>query len=187
MQEIWKDIQGYEGYYQVSNLGRVKSLNYKRTKKEKILKPNITKVNYQQVHLCKNKQIKILYIHRLVAEMFIPNPNNFPIINHKDENPMNNIYSNLEWCDKKYNLNYGTAQERKAQKHNKPILQFDLDSNFIKEYESITQASKELNIKIDYISSCCLGRRRKTKGYVFKFKNDKDALKKYKEIIGDDK
>ena len=86
MNEIWEPVKGYEGLYEVSNLGRVKSLNYKRTKQEKILKPNITKANYQQVHLCKDKKIKILYIHRLVAETFIPNPNNYPCVNHKDEN-----------------------------------------------------------------------------------------------------
>ena len=79
---------------------------------------------------------------------------------------------------------YGTRLERIAKKNNKPILQFDLNGNFIKEYESITQASKELNIKLDYISSCCLGGRKTSKGYIFKFKNDKEILQKYKEIIG---
>ena len=200
MEEIWKDIVGYEGLYQVSNLGRVKSLskfhctskNYSSLgywSKEKILKPIIGVQGYLYVNLYKNKKHNFKRIHILVAQSFIKNPNKFSMVNHKDENVMNNVVSNLEWCDNKYNLNYGTAQERKAQKHNKPILQFDLNGNFIKEYESITQASKELNIKIDYISSCCLGRRRKTKGYVFKFKNDKEILSKYKEIIGvsDDK
>lgn len=195
MQEIWKDVVGYEGLYQVSNLGRVKSLskfhctskNYSSLgywSKEKILKPIIGVQGYLYVNLYKNKKHNFKRIHILVAQSFIKNPNKFSMVNHKDENVMNNVVSNLEWCDNKYNLNYGTAQERKAQKHNKPILQLDLNGNFIKEYESITQASKELNIKIDYISSCCLGRRRKTKGYVFKFKNDKEIFSKYEEIIG---
>lgn len=196
--EIWKPVKDYEGLYEVSNLGRIKSLskfhctskNYSSLgylSKEKILKPIIGVQGYLYVNLYKNKKHNFKRIHILVAQAFINNPNKFPMVNHKDENVMNNVVSNLEWCNNKYNLNYGTAQKRKAQKHNKPILQFDLNGNFIKEYESITQASKELNIKIDYISSCCLGRRRKTKGYVFKFKNDKEILQKYKEIIGDDK
>ena len=167
--EIWKDIDGYEGLYKVSNLGRVKSLNYKRTKKEKILKPNITKVNYQQVHLCKNKQIKILYIHRLVAEMFIPNPNNFPIINHKDENPMNNIYSNLEWCDKKYNNNYGKCKDKHAKTVSKPINQYDLQDNFIKQWNSMKEASETLKLSRGNICLCCEGIRNKTGGYRWRY------------------
>lgn len=193
--EIWEPVRDYEGLYEVSNLGRVKSLskfhctskNHSSLgywSKEKILKSIVGVQDYLYVNLYKNKKNNFKRIHILVAQAFIKNPNKFPMVNHKDENVMNNVVSNLEWCDNKYNLNYGTAQERKAQKHNKPILQFDLNGNFIKEYESITQASKELNIKLDYISACCLGRRRKTKGYVFKFKNDKQILQKYRSIIG---
>ena len=198
MQEIWKDVVGYEGLYQVSNLGRVKSLskfhctskNYSSLgywSKEKILKPIVGVQGYLYVSLYdKNKKKKSKRIHQLVAQAFISNPNNLPFVNHKDENVKNNVYSNLEWCTAKYNCNYGTRLQRIAVKNNKPILQFDLNGNFIKEYESITQASKELNIKLNYISSCCLGRRRKTKGYVFKFKNDKEILQKYRSIIGGD-
>lgn len=135
-----------------------------------------------------NKQLKNLLDIILNFSFFKGEcPLNFGFENNTNEDKSQSVFYEDEWCDNKYNLNYGTAQERKAQKHNKPILQFDLNGNFIKEYESITQASKELNIKIDYISSCCLGRRRKTKGYVFKFKNDKEILSKFKEIIGDDK
>ena len=198
MQEIWKDVVGYEGLYQVSNLGRVKSLskfhctskNYSSLgywSKEKILKPIIGVQGYLYVNLYKNNKSKSIKVHKLVAEAFILNPNNYNCINHKDENKTNNRVENLEFCSFYYNLMYGTRVQRIAKKNNKPILQFDLNGNFIKEYESITQASKELNIKIDYISSCCLGRRRKTKGYVFKFKNDKEILSKYKEIIGGNK
>ena len=82
---------------------------------------------------------------------------------------------------------YGTRVQRIAKKNNKPILQFDLEGNFIKEYESITQASKELNNSLNNISQCCSGRNRTSKGYIFRFKNDKDVLSKYKEIIGDEK
>ena len=109
--EEWKDIKGYEGLYQVSNLGRVKSLSNTNTRKEKILKP-IYHARYYQITLSKNN-IRIQYrVHRLVAEAFIPNPDGLPIINHKDENPLNNNVDNLEWCDSKYNNNYNGKGKR---------------------------------------------------------------------------
>lgn len=173
MNETYKDIQGYEGKYQISNLGNVYSLIT-----NKILKPRLTLDGYYQVDLCKDGVKRHLYIHRLVAQSFLDNPKNYKIVNHKDENFKNNVYYNLEWCTAKYNCNYGTRLQRIATKNNKPILQFDLNGNFIKEYESITQASKELNNSLNNISQCCLGRSRTSKGYVFKFKNDKEILKK---------
>lgn len=178
-EEIWKPVVGYENLYAVSNLGRVKSLfRYK-----KILKPIVGVQGYLYINLYKEKRHSLKRVHQLVAQAFIPNPNNYPFVNHKDENVINNNVNNLEWCTAKYNCNYGTRIKRIAKKNNKPILQFDLDNNFIKEYESITQASKELNNSLDNISSCCLGRRT-TRGYIFRFKNDKEILQKYKETIG---
>lgn len=109
--EIWKDIKDYEGLYQVSNMGRVKSLNYHNTKEERILKQNIVR-GYYQVCFSVNKKRKYYRVNRLVAQAFLPNPNNYPCVNHKDENPKNNIVSNLEWCDVKYNINYGTRNKR---------------------------------------------------------------------------
>lgn len=179
--EIWRAIKGHEDLYEVSNYGKVRSLfRYK-----KILKPIVGVQGYLYVTLYdRNKKQKSKRIHQLVAQAFISNPNNLPFVNHKDENVKNNVYSNLEWCTAKYNCNYGTRLQRIAVKNNKPILQFDLNGNFIKEYESITQASKELNNSLNDISQCCLGRSRTSKGYIFKFKNDKEILQKYKEIIG---
>ena len=179
MQEIWKDVVGYEGLYQVSSLGRIKSLlRYKR-----ILKPQKNIHGYLKVSLYKNGKCKIFNIHNLVANAFIENPNNYKYVNHKDENKTNNRVENLEFCSFYYNLMYGTRVQRIAKKNNKPILQFDLEGNFIKEYESITQASKELNNSLNNISQCCLGRSRTSKGYIFRFKDDKEILSKYKEII----
>ena len=111
MEEIYKDIEGYEGLYQVSNIGNVKSLNYNKTKKENVLKPAIRN-GYLKVDLCKNKTRKTYSVHRLVAQAFIENPNNYPMINHKDESRTNNVFTNLEWCDNKYNSNYGSRNER---------------------------------------------------------------------------
>lgn len=175
--EVWKDIIDYEGLYQVSNLGRVKSLfRYKR-----ILKPQKDIHGYLKVGLYKNGKCKLFNIHKLVANAFIENPNNYKYVNHKDENKTNNRVENLEFCSFYYNLMYGTRVQRIAEKNNKPILQFDLEGNFIREWESITQASKELNNSLNNISQCCLGRSRTSKGYIFRFKDDKEILSKYKE------
>ena len=165
MTEEWRDIKGYEGLYQVSNLGRVKSLNYNRTRKEKILKPAKNKVGYLQVVLYKNKNDKHYTIHQLVAKTFLENPYNFKEINHKDENPLNNESSNLEWCDRKYNINYGN----RTIKASKKINQYDLEGNFIKQWNSIKEATKTLNI--NNLSACCSGNRKTAGGYVWKYKD----------------
>lgn len=120
MEEVWREVEGYEGYYAVSNFGRVKSLprttisdkGKRYTCVEKILKIATRKDRYQFIILRKNNKSKLLLIHRLVAQAFIPNPNKLPMINHKDENPSNNRVDNLEWCDQKYNMNYGTCRQR---------------------------------------------------------------------------
>ena len=126
--EIWKDIEGYEGLYQVSNKGRIKSLNRidsrGRKVNEKILSSKPNNKGYLRVHLYKNGKRKPFSVHRLVAIAFIPNPNNLLEVNHKDENKENNTVDNLEWCDRKYNANYGSRNERasvsnKGKKHKK--------------------------------------------------------------------
>lgn len=121
MKEIWKDVKNYEGLYQVSNLGNVKVLdrivnsaiknNTKVKRKGRMLKQYI-KQGYPQVTLTLNNKRKYCNVHRLVAEAFIPNPNNLPQINHIDENKLNNNVDNLEWCTAKYNCNYGTRNSR---------------------------------------------------------------------------
>ena len=113
MREIWKDIEGYQGYYQISNYGRVKSLDRFRKNgssgyihKEKILKQSLTTTGYLKVELCINKFRKSMKVHRLVAKAFIDNPENKPDVNHKDGNPLNNHLSNLEWCTERENINH---------------------------------------------------------------------------------
>ena len=113
----WKDIPGYEGLYQVSNLGEIKSLNYRNTGKEKIIKPRKNKGGYLRVVLCKNGKQKDFLVHRLVAVAFIPNHNNYNQVNHKDENPSNNNVNNLEWCTSKYNSNYGNRNKKLSESH----------------------------------------------------------------------
>ena len=125
--EIWKDIKGYEGLYQVSNKGRVKSLGNNKAKKEKILSLKPSNDGYIRVCLCKNGKEKPFYVHRLVAEAFLPNPDNLPVVNHKIddfEHRSDNRVENLEWCTVEYNNNYGSRIERastsnKGKKHKK--------------------------------------------------------------------
>lgn len=112
--EEWKDIQGYEGKYQVSSCGRVKTLNYKRTGQERIMKQRANNKGYKYVNLCNNGKMKSYLVHRLVATAFIDNPNNYPCVNHKDEQSYNNFVENLEFCTYEYNNNYGTVKERKS-------------------------------------------------------------------------
>ena len=129
--EEWRDIEGYEGLYQISSLGRVKSFP-RPTTPGGILKINKRKDGYCSVMLCKNGKTKRFSVHRLVAQAFIPNPNNLPIIIHKDENHSKNIVDNLEWCDNKYNGNYGTVKERIGQASRKRIKYRDNLGRFCK-------------------------------------------------------
>lgn len=111
--EQWKPVEGFENY-EVSNLGRVKSLNYNHTGVEKILKPYKSTKGYLVVILCRNGKMKHFLVHRLVATAFLPNPEGLPEINHRDENPLNNIVGNIEWCDRLYNNRYGTRTKKAA-------------------------------------------------------------------------
>ncbi len=167
MNEVWKDIEGYEELYQVSNLGRVKSLNYNKTSKSKILSPRKNKTRYLSVCLFKNKKCKAFYIHRLVAQAFIPNPNNYPCINHKDENPNNNNVDNLEWCTHKYNMNYGTKLERQSEKM-KGINVGSKSASARKVicvttgemFDCIKEASEKTGVSRANICECCKGKRK---------------------------
>jgi hypothetical protein len=177
IEEIWKTIEDYPDYM-ISNMGRVKSLKYG---KERIIKQLKNKDGYWRVILCKEGKTKQYYIHRLVAMNFIPNPNNLPIINHKDENPSNNCVSNVEWCSYTYNINYGKRNEKVAKAHkgkpnisvSKPILQFSKSGNIILgKFNSLSQVSKLLNINCSDICNCCNGKRKSAKGYKWMYYED---------------
>lgn len=160
--EVWKDVVGYEGKYQVSDLGNVKSLNYHREGREKLLTQCKDSDGYLVVLLYKNGRKKTCKVHRLVAEAFLCNESGLPSINHIDENKQNNTVSNLEYCSVGYNNRYSKEI---------PVEQCDLSGNVIRVWNSIKEASDSLNIKSSNIGACCRKyRRNKTAGgYVWRY------------------
>ena len=145
MKEIWKDIPEYEGLYQISNFGQVKSFRGSAKfgkPKELILKPSLINSGYYVVTLYKGKKDKRKYqVHRLVAEAFVANPKKLPCVNHKDENKTNNNAENLEWCTYQYNNNYGTARIRATDTSTNPVKQCTLDGVVIAVYRSAAIAA----------------------------------------------
>ena len=162
--EIWKDIEGFEGLYQVSNLGKVKSLNFNHTKKEKILKLQSGKYGYLLVSLCKEGKGKTYQVHRLVAQAFIPNLENKPQVNHKDEDKTNNKVENLEWVTSKENCNYRTRNERMANSKSKPIYGINIKTNEKIEFLSTMEAERN-GFDASNIVHCLKGKRKSHKGY----------------------
>ena len=165
-EEIWKDIKGFEGLYQISSLGQVKSL-----RRNKILKPKKHRCGYLIIDLC-NIGEKTKYIHRLVAEAFIPNPHNLTQVNHKNENKKDNNVENLEWCSPQYNSTYGTRLERFSNSKKKVVLQFDLDNNFIKEWKSAVDIQKETGFEKGSIGRCCRNQQYQAYGYIWRYANE---------------
>lgn len=166
MKETWKAIVRYEGIYEVSDEGNVRSLKFGKTK---ILNPRKTTCGYLQVRLCKDGIRKMMLVHRLVAEAFIPNPLNLAQVNHKDENKQNNAASNLEWCSASYNNNYGTRLLRVAEAKSKPVQMFDKQGNLLATFPSMAEAERVTGINHCGIVKCCLGKLKSTGGYVWRY------------------
>ena len=167
MEEIWKDIQGYEGLYQISNMGRVKSLErtiiqsngYERLCKEKIKSITKKENGYLQVELFKNKTRKHFYIHRLVAQAFLNNVNNLSCINHKDENKVNNCVENLEYCSYEYNNNYGNHIKKCSESRSKKVMAINVINGYILELNSMKQG-KLYGFNDGNIWRCCNGEKK---------------------------
>ena len=155
-----KDVQNYEGLYAVTSCGKVYS--YKR---KKFLKPFKRKGGYLSVGLYKNGKTNYYLVHRLVAMAYIPNPDNLPQINHKDENKENNALQNLEWCDQSYNINYGSRNKRIAKSLSKPVFCEELNRTF----DGARAAARELGLDYSNINRCCTGERKTTGGYHWKY------------------
>lgn len=170
--EVFLSVPGYEGLYEVSNLGNIKSL-----RSGKLLKQASDNVGYKLVCLTKDGKSKGYGVHRLVALAFLPNPENLPEVNHKDETHDNNCVENLEWCTKSYNRNYGTYRERMSKsikalgtRNNKSISAYDKTTKkFIKSYDSIQDAEKELKLSKGTISKALTGKTKTSAGFVWKY------------------
>lgn len=168
--EIWKDIVGFEGLYKISNEGNILSLLT-----DKVLSPYNNK-GYLMVRLYKNSKPSSLYVHRLVAQTFVENPNGYVEINHIDENKRNNHYSNLEWCSRVHNCNHGSRNDRigVASSVNKliPVVQLSKEGNIINTFNSINEAGEYFGKNPSHISSCCTGKRKTAFGFVWKYLNN---------------
>lgn len=196
--EIWKDIKNYEGLYQISNCGKVKSLERKVKNKngfrivpEKILKPILNNKGYYAYGLRKNGKLNMILLHRLIGEHFIKNKNNYPCINHIDGNKLNNEINNLEWCTYEHNIkeafrlglnkytykenfkhNYWKGKFGKNHNCSKKVFQYDKKGNFIKGFESIKNASEETKVNYCSISNNCLGKQKTAGDFIWKFKEE---------------
>jgi hypothetical protein len=168
--EIWKDVKGYEGLYQVSNLGRIKSFKkwkMVRCPDEYILNPQPNNRGYYMVTLYKGKERHKFLTHRLVAEAFLPNPNGYACVNHKDENKGNNCVDNLEWCTHLYNNNYGTAKLRKMLTVSYPVEQHLPTGDLVAIYMSVAFAEMFTGVPRHRITDCIRGATSSAGGYVW--------------------
>ena len=195
--EIWKDIEGFEGLYQVSNYGRVKSLNYNRTGKERILKAGKNSDGYLQVNLCKDGKMKNYKVHQLVGNAFLSNPQGYNELNHRDEDKTNNCVENLEYCSRSYNNTYnGRAKKigkklrgrkqseetikKRAEKLtnnpkiSKPVIAIDVRTGLIIEFVSSREAERETGIANQSICACLKGRQNSAGGFYWMYKNNND-------------
>lgn len=170
MIEIWRDIKDYEGLYQVSSYGRVRSLGNGGTyKTSRILKFYKNKGGYLQVMLCKDGKRKWFRVNRLVATAFLDNPDNKPEVNHKSEDKMDNRVENLEWVWHKDNINHGSRNKKVAKALSKPVLQFSKKGDLIREWSSVQECGRN-GFEQSNVCNCCNGKRKSHKGYIWKYK-----------------
>ena len=186
MSKTWKEIKGYEGRYLISDSGDVMSLNYRGTKLAKLLTWKMNNKGYAWVELRKNGIKDQRLIHRLVAETFIENPNGFKLINHKDENRLNNDVSNLEWCDHSYNVRYSLERHperrvyhghgkydgiRKGKHTSLAVIQLDKDGSVVQEWENARTVFIETGMSDWSIAEVCRGNRHTAYGYLWRYAN----------------
>ena len=175
--EVWRDIEGYEGLYQVSSEGRVKSLERKlphwrggeRIQKERILKPRVDRDGYLRLDLHAGGKTRTFFVHRLVCQAFHENPDNKPQINHINEIKTDNRACNLEWCTCKQNINHGSRNERVAKALGKPIGQYKLDGKLIKVWPSTAIVERQTGFSQGSIWGVANGRHKQAYGYIWRY------------------
>ncbi len=188
MEEIWKQIEGFEGRYYVSNYGRVKVKGGTKSKNpvkewntpDRILKFNRNNSGYLTVGLGRRLDgtRRTKTVHKLVALAFLPNPNNYPEINHIDENKDNNCVWNLEWCSHKYNTHHNNDSmiKRGAEKQRQYFGQYDLDGKLIKVWHGFKKLDRETEYSRSYVAKCCKGKKASYKGFIWKYLTAEEAL-----------
>ena len=198
--EIWKDIiiekngiiYDYTGLYKISNYGRVKSLDRidcnGKKQRGKILKFKKQKGGYLRITLCNGGKQEMFQVHRIVATAFIPNPDNLPVVNHKDENPSNNCVKNLEWCTVSYNNTYGSAANKRAEKltggknpNSKKVK--CIETNYI--FDSIAEAKKWLGK--GSIGACCRGEQATAGGYHWEYVQASTVEEEEEEVVKEER
>lgn len=192
MEEIWKPVKDYEGLYEVSSMGRVKSLNYRRTGKEKVLKGKLNNSGYLKVTLCKEGKAKEYFIHRLVAIAFIPNPDNLPCIDHINTIKTKNEVVNLRWVTYKENNDNPLTKKKSIENHadmsgsNNPfygkygkdfptsrkVIQLTLEGELVKIWDCILDTKRQGGFSHDCVSACCKGKQKTHKGYKWMYYED---------------
>ena len=171
--EEWRDVAGYEGLYQVSSMGRVKSLERKnclgRTVKERILKSRTNRYGYMEVNLCADGKRKMLKVHRLVCQAFHDNPDNKPEVNHVNEDKTDNRACNLEWSTRRENNNHGSRNERVAKALGKPIAQYTLDGKLVKVWPSTMEVQRQTGFSQGHICKAANGKFKQVYGFIWKY------------------
>lgn len=160
MIEHWRPIKGFEGKYEISSLGKVKSIGTYNTCKKGIMIPMVDTSGYEHVRLYSGDKVIDKSVHRLVAETFLPNPDNLKYVNHKDEDRRNNSIDNLEWCTNRYNITYSLG---------KKVIQLSKEGIQLRAFNSIAEASKEFNIPTTNISKCCKGIRKSAGNFIWRY------------------
>ena len=178
MSEEWRDVAGYEGLYQVSDQGRVKSLartdSWGRTVKERILKPNVVGGGYLGVVLYAGGKTRMFFVHRLVCQAFHENPDNKPQVNHINEDKTDNRACNLEWCTCKQNINHGTAKDRSAKNRSKSVGQYTLDGELVKFWASTMEVERQAGFNHGNISKVANGKHKQAYGFIWKYVQRKE-------------